>query len=110
MMVTFADGQHPPVMTAIKEAQIPCTAFYKFNNSALFADKTAGVADEDDFNAMFWKMGFISFKKFFSSFVKKESVSLYLTEEVLRERQQLETTVQRLQSQINAGVSKLEEL
>ena len=117
MMVTFADGQHPPVMTAIKEAQIPCTAFYKFNNSALFAGKkadittTAAAADDDDnFDAMFWKMGFISFKKFFSSFVKKQSVSLYLTKEVLRERKQLEITVQELQKQINAGVSKLAEL
>ena len=114
MMVTFADGQHPPVMTAIKEAQIPCTDFYKFNNSALFASNqvsaTADDDDDDNFDAMFWKMGFISFKKFFIAFVKKESVSLFLTKEVLEERRQLEVTVQELQNQINAGVSKLAEL
>ena len=115
MMVTFADGQHPPVMTAIKEAQIPCTDYYKFNNSALFAcnKAIAAGADDDDgdnFDAMFWKMGFISFKKFFNAFVKKETVSLCLTKEVLRERKQLEVTVQELQKQINAGVSKLGEL
>ena len=112
IMVTFADGQHPPVMTAIKEAKIPCTDFYKFNNSALFASNkvSATAANDDNFDAMFWKMGFISFKKFFSEFVRKESVSLCLTKEVLHERKQLEVTVQELQKQINAGVSKLEEL
>ena len=111
MMVTFADGQHPPVMTAIKEADIPCKDFYKFNNSALFANNAAKVDEDDDnFDAMFWKMGFVSFKKFFVEFAKRKSVSLTLTEEVLRERKQLEVTVQELQKQINAGVSKLEEL
>lgn len=111
VMVTFADGQHPPVMTAIKEAKIPCTDFYKFNNSALFANNAASANEADEnFDAMFWKMGFISFKKFFSDFSKKNSVSLYLTKEVLQEHKQLEITVQELQKQINAGVSKLEEL
>ena len=114
MMVTFADGQKPPVMTAIEEAKIPCMHFYKFNNSALYATNATSAAksDEDDenFDAMFWRMGFISFKKFFNEFIKKESVSLTLTKEVLRERAQLEVTVQALQNQINAGVSKLEEL
>ena len=113
MMVTFADGQYPPVMTAIKEAQIPCTDFYKFNNSALFAsNKSSAMAadDHENFDAMFWKMGFTSFKKFFGAFASKQSVSLCLTKEVLRERKQLEVTVQELQKQINAGVSKVEEL
>ena len=38
MMVTFCDGGDPPVMAAVKAAEIPhCTSF-KFNNSALFAN------------------------------------------------------------------------
>ena len=65
---------------------------------------------EEDFDRMFWKMGFISFKKFFEEFTKAQEVSLTLTKEVLEERQQLEITVQGLQQQISAGVAKLEEL
>ena len=77
MMVTFADGQHPPVMTAIKEADIPCTDFYKFNNSALFANNVANINDADEnFDAMFWKMGFVSFKRFFTEFAKKRVLAL----------------------------------
>ena len=111
IMVTFADGQAPPIMAAIKEAKIECNKHYKFNNSALFAsNKESTNDDEEDFDRMFWKMGFISFKKFFDEFTKAQEVSLTLTKEVLQERQQLEITVQGLQQQISAGVAKLEEL
>ena len=111
IMVTFADGQDPPIMAAITEAKIECKKHYKFNNSALFAsNKESTNDDEEDFDRMFWKMGFISFKKFFDEFTKAQQVSLSLTKEVLQERQQLEVTVQGLQQQISAGVAKLEEL
>ena len=111
IMVTFADGQAPPIMAAITEAKIECKKHYKFNNSALFASNKENTDDdEEDFDRMFWKMGFISFKKFFDEFTKAQEVSLTLTKEVLEERQQLEITVQGLQQQISAGVAKLEEL
>ena len=111
IMVTFADGQVPPVMAAIEEAKIECTKYYKFNNSALFANNKEVIGEEDEnFDKMFWRMGVASFKKFFNKFSKADGVSLYLTKEVLRERRQLELTVQSLQQQIGAGVAKLEEL
>ena len=111
IMVTFADGQDPPVMAAIVEAKIECKKYYKFNNSALLASNEKKSDDEDEeFDKMFWKMGSISFKRFFDEFAKAEGVSLYLTKEVLRERKQLEVTVESLQQQISAGVAKLEEL
>ena len=116
IMVTFADGQDPPVIAAIEEAKIECSTYYKFNNSALFAcNKHIKISDEDEneeenFDEMFWKMGFLFLKKFFKAFYSKIGVSLYLTMEVLRERKQLETTVQALQQQIRAGCAKLEEL
>ena len=111
IMVTFADGMDPPVMAAIAEAKIECKKYYKFNNSALLASNEKKSHDEDEeFDKMFWKMGFISFKRFFDDFAKAEGVSLYLTKEVLRERKQLEVIVQGLQQQISAGVAKLEEL
>ncbi|XP_022109329.1 stonustoxin subunit beta-like [Acanthaster planci] len=38
LLVTFCDGQKPPVVDAVKEADIPCSnSMFKFNNSALFA-------------------------------------------------------------------------
>ena len=113
IMVTFADGQDPPIMAAIAEAKIECKKHYKFNNSALFANNKQSADDDDDdegFDRMFWKMGFISFRKFFDEFTKAQEVSLTLTKEVLQERKQLEITVQSLQHQISAGVAKLEEL
>ena len=66
--------------------------------------------EEENFNELFWNMGYSFLKTFFSAFYSKNGVSLYLTKEVLRERKQLETTVQVLKQQIRAGCAKLEEL
>ena len=107
MMLTFADGQHPPVLEAIKKANIPCDKYFKFNNSALFAENTE---TEESFDAMFWKMGFRSFQNFFTEFAKSESVSLRLTKEVLKERDQLQTVIEGLNPQITMGLNKIEEM
>lgn len=105
IMVTFADNHYPPVMDAIKQDKIPCTAFYTFNNSALFKNDP-----DNDIEKMFWQMSIKSFENFFKELKFTHGVSLHLTKEVLRERQQLEYTIQNLQEKIDAGVSKLEEL
>ena len=110
LMVTFADGQKPPVVAAAEAAGIPCSdAIYKFNNSALFAPNDPGD-DEDNFDKMFWKMGYISFKKFFSQFEKATSISLQQTREVLSERDQLQTILIGLEPQINEGLAQLNEV
>ena len=101
------NGEQPPVTEAVKKAKIPAQKFYKFNNSALFADNSEDV--EEDFNAMFWKMGVRSYiKKKFSEFGKTESVSLQLTQEVLNEREQLQTLIEGLKPQITDGLHKIE--
>lgn len=105
LMVTFGDGQKPPVLEAVKAAEIPHKTYYKFNNSALFAKGA-----DDNFDEMFWKMGVKSFDDFFKGFGKVQVRSLTLTKEVLREREQLENAVQGLQPQIQAGLSKIEQL
>ncbi|XP_072892144.1 uncharacterized protein [Hemitrygon akajei] len=130
ILVTFADGKHPPVLEALKVAEVPCLkdkngmpVHFKFNNSVIFAqclasgnaagNSTSGESKEDDgdnFDALFWKMGEGSMKKFFQALNKLETRSLCLTREVLREREQLETTVEGLQVQIQAGLTKQEEL
>lgn len=75
LMVTFADGQKPPIIAAVKEANILFSHFFKFNNSAPFAS-TESDDEEDNFDEVFWKMGTASFKKFFE---RAECVSLLLT-------------------------------
>ncbi|XP_072115057.1 uncharacterized protein [Mobula birostris] len=132
ILVTFADGKRPPVLEALKVAEVPCPKdkngmpiHFKFNNSVIFAQRpVSGNAakkrssddsgeeeeDDDNFDAMFWKMGTNSMKKFFRALDTMEPKSLVLTKEVLRERNQLEATMKGLQNQIQVGLTKLEEL
>ncbi|XP_075338259.1 uncharacterized protein LOC142398185 [Odontesthes bonariensis] len=124
ILVTFADGQRPPVLEAIRESGVPCPkgedglpVHFKFNNSALFADNRSAAAgsmsedDDDDgnFDQMFWKMGTNSMKKFFAALNLMETKSLTLTNEVLKERKQLEVSVEGLQEQVKLGLAKLEQ-
>ena len=115
IMVTFADFKDPPVIAAIKKAKIQFSTYYKFNNSALFASNKhiqhleKEKNEEEDFNEMFWNMGYFFLKNFFSAFYNKNGVGLYLTKEVIRERKQLETTTQAVKQLISSGCTKLEE-
>ena len=72
-MVTFADGANPPVIRVIKEAEIPCTEHFQFNNSALYTVKS------NRFAKVFWDMGATSFNEFFDKFGKSQAASLKLT-------------------------------
>lgn len=105
IMTTFADGADPPVMGAVKEAKIPHSDFFPFNNSALFVDSS-----KSEFAKMFWDMGYASLKAFLLKLEQAQSVSLQLTRQVLDERHQLETIVLGIQPQIDAGLSKINEL
>ena len=107
MMVTFADGQKPPVITAIEAAAIPHSGFFKFNNSALFAETAGG---DDNFDEMFWRMGITSFKKFFAAFQSAESVSLTMTKDVLNVRGRLQAIIIGLNRQMQACLAKMEVL
>ncbi|KYO49155.1 hypothetical protein Y1Q_0006875 [Alligator mississippiensis] len=117
VLVTFADGQTPPVLEAIKTGDLPCAkgaqgnpAHFTFNNSALFTSNIGAVEGSGDFFVMFWKIRAQSMKTFFSSLNKLESKSLTLTKEVLREQKKLDMAVEGLKPQIRAQVVKLEEL
>ncbi|XP_072553866.1 uncharacterized protein [Paramormyrops kingsleyae] len=131
MLVTFADGQKPPVLEAINVSGVPCPrteegipVHFKFNNSALFADNSHSVNvknsddeneedGDDNFDKMFWRMDMKSMKKFFVSLTSMKTMktkSLRLTPEVLKERKKLETAITGLQPQIRAGLSKLDEI
>ena len=106
LMTTFADADDPPVLKAVAESDIYYKDYFKFNNSAIFANNT----NKGKFNSMFWEMGSQSFDDFFKDFFVAQSQSLVLTREVLREREQLETLVPGLQEQIKVGMDKLSEI
>ncbi|XP_034744435.1 uncharacterized protein si:ch73-170d6.2 [Etheostoma cragini] len=125
VLVTFADGQQPPVLEAINASGVPCPktrnglpVHFKFNNSALFADNKSSVAgsmsedeeEEGGFDQMFWNMGTKSMKRFFVALNIIETKSLKMTKEVLRERKQLENSVENVQKQVKVGLAKLEEI
>lgn len=118
VLVTFADGQRPPVLGAIKASGVPCPhnngvpVHFKFNNSALFACSVTPTDEdeEEDFDKMFWNMGNKSMKRFFDALNLIKTKSLTLTQEVLKERKQLENLVENLQIQVKVGLSKLEEI
>ncbi|KAL4009751.1 hypothetical protein ACER0C_003603 [Sarotherodon galilaeus] len=124
ILVTFADGQRPPILEAINAAGVPCPkrndrlpVHFKFNNSALFAynRSSEGVSRSEfgkggRFDQMFWEMGAESMKSFFAALNLIDTKSLTLTKEVLRERKQLEISVENIQQQVKLGLAKLEEI
>ncbi|XP_029930632.1 uncharacterized protein LOC115375357 [Myripristis murdjan] len=128
MLVTFADGQRPPVLEAINVSGVPwpktdagLPVHFKFNNSALFADNTSindksGNADsdedmdDDNFDEMFWNMGAKSMKNFFTALDRITTKSLQMTKEVLKERKQLETAIEELQQPLKCGFVTLQQL
>ncbi|XP_069103053.1 uncharacterized protein [Argopecten irradians] len=104
-MVTFADGKEPPVLNALKKADIPIKMHFIFNNSALFEPNTDAKCNR--FGKMFWEMGFLSYRGFFKFLPNMKTQSLQLTAEVLNKREQLNTTVTGLLPQIDMGLCEL---
>ena len=105
LMVTFADGQIPPVLSAVKEAAIPFASLFKFNNSALFANP-----ETDAFLRGFWELGVQSLDKFFEEFESIKPVSIENSRCVLTDRHQIEIIVEELTKKITEGLDKISEL
>ena len=106
LMMTFADGQDPPAISAVKKANVPYRSFFKFNNSALFAKPSIS----EGFTQLYWNLGMKSFDTFFAVFGDIKPVSVQQTKEVLIERQHLELLIEGLQSKINSGLDKIDAL
>nr|XP_045610672.1 uncharacterized protein LOC123765879 [Procambarus clarkii] len=119
LLLTFADGQPPQVLSGIKESGIPYRKHFKFNNSALYANNiqhngnTAHEVDSDEegnFDEMFWQMGAKSFGIFLNQLNIVKRKSLVLTQNVLNERAQLQIYISGIQLEIQKGLSTLETL
>ncbi|XP_061176106.1 uncharacterized protein LOC133185061 [Saccostrea echinata] len=107
-LITFADGAKPPVLAALNESQLPFGNHFVFNNSALFEENKA--MDGNSLTPMFWDMGQKSFRNFFEALRRFQARSLALTIDVLEEREQLKTVIQNIQPQVDAGLTKVNEL
>ncbi|XP_053384009.1 uncharacterized protein LOC123537493 [Mercenaria mercenaria] len=108
MLVTFADGKPPEVLSALKEAKLPYKEFFPFNNSGLFAENCG--ENISSFSPMFWDMGCSSFEKFFSKLTQMKTKSLRQTRDVLEQRQVIEITMENLLPKLDDGLNKVEEL
>ncbi|CAH2281656.1 NADPH oxidase 4 [Pelobates cultripes] len=113
-LITFCDGDRPPVLEAIKAADIPCSLdsrgdpkHFKFNNSALFAENTE---NETKLNHKFWAVGEEAMRVFFQWLNTEEAKGFRITRELLNEQKGVKDTLQHLQSLIKAGLSKVVEI
>lgn len=104
IMTTFADSVEPPVIKAVEAASIPHTAFFPFNNSALYEDS------KKPFTKSFWDVDYLSFESFFDYLHQASAVSLQLTCEVLRKRDQLESILNNAHTKIQDGLTKFDTL
>lgn len=110
-LVTFADGQRPPVLAgiqAIDGVPLPYDTYFTFNNSALFVDNTQ--ESPNNLSSFFWDMGVQSCRTFFDHVSNLQTRSLSLTTEVLVKRQKLETTIMHLHQEIEVGLSQINTL
>lgn len=116
LLLTFADGQKPQVLSAVNEAKIPYKKHFQFNNSALYSTQSGfgGHASDDEgyenLGSMFWEMGNKSFRFFLQQIISVERKSLILTKDVLEERNRIEVYVEGIQKDIKVGLSTLETL
>ena len=106
LMTTFADGEEPQVLDAVRKAKVPFEHYFAFNNGPLFSSKSRNKV----VNKAFWEMGVESYKHFFETLRTLEARSLQLTKEVLTERQHLEVCLEGLQPQIQAGLAEKSKL
>uniref|UniRef100_A0A8C5WJN7 Fibronectin type-III domain-containing protein n=1 Tax=Leptobrachium leishanense TaxID=445787 RepID=A0A8C5WJN7_9ANUR len=111
-LITFSDGERPPVLEAIRAAGIPCSfdrrgdpPHIKCNNSALFVENNE---EDTKFNQGFWVAGEESMRTFFWWLNTREAKSLSFSKDVLCGELGLEATLKALQVHIEAGLSKMD--
>lgn len=106
-LITFADGQIPPVLSALASFNGSLLSFnthFTFNNSAVFVDnRFTGNA----FAKRFWDMGMDSFEVFFKSLNESNGTNLSLTSTVLSTRLELNSTASLLRNEIKMCLEKI---
>ena len=113
-MITFCDAVVPEVVASLEDSNCEFSTvipyikkpwFYKFNNSAIFANNR-----EDEFTKMFFKLGMKSFDEFTKKLIKLPRKSLTQSKQVLEERNRLEQCVEILALKLREGLDKVEDI
>ncbi|KAI9559806.1 hypothetical protein GHT06_013813 [Daphnia sinensis] len=116
LMLTFADNSLPPVLDAVKKANIPSPTdpttglplHHKFNNS-IFFETNKSSRQVNEFNRTYFELAVKGFDKFFADLMNMEAKSLTLTREVLEERRRLEALVEGLQLRTQIKLARIDE-
>ncbi|XP_032794837.2 uncharacterized protein LOC116931378 isoform X1 [Daphnia magna] len=115
LLVTFADNADPPVVEACGAANFPATSvsagisYSKFNSSVLYCSN-AQKENEFCFDELFWDMGRENFHKFFTMLAKMDARNLTSTREVIQRRQQLEQSLQEIESELEICLVNIEDM
>ncbi|CAC5357656.1 unnamed protein product [Mytilus coruscus] len=106
-LITFADGQIPPVLSSLAAfdgSPLPFNTYFTFNNSAFFVDNRN---ENNTFSKRFWDMGITSCEVFFRSLKEIKTANLSLTSNVLFTRTELNSTSNLLLNEIEFGFDKV---
>lgn len=106
ILATFGDGEEPQVTEALNAADVPYKRCLQVNNAAWFGSNK----NKKSPNEIYWDMSFESFKTLFLEIEKAESISLLLTQVVLKNREKIEVAIRGLLPQIEEGTNKLNTL
>ena len=99
-LLTFHDGGQPKVVDAFKEAKMTFKENIPFNSQAILQSKEAGPVDskllKHNPHLSIYQDFFTSSRKLFDSIKGMKTKSLQLTQEVLKDREQIEATIEGL--------------
>jgi hypothetical protein len=114
-LVTFADGDEPPVLEAIKKAKLPCRmnstdspCHQSFNNCAVFKSKASGKNTKR--LHYYWDDAETNFESFFDDLTEMPTQSLEMTRQVLKDRRKLETQLKWVQTAMPNHLSMMVKL
>ncbi|CAH3036317.1 unnamed protein product, partial [Porites lobata] len=109
LIVTFADHEKPPILQALNDANLTVSdRYFKFNNSALFADNKNEDTESND--TLIWKINFRAFADIFTELSSSKSVSIELTKEVLTKRDTLQTLLDYMVQDVATGAKRVENI
>ncbi|EMD44969.1 Hypothetical protein EHI5A_177750 [Entamoeba histolytica KU27] len=113
-MFTFCDGEKPHVLKALQSKECIFSTiipeidepwYLKFNNSAIYSDKT-----EDVFTQMFWELSMKNFDDFITKLVTLPRISLEKSREVLKRRERIKVQLEGLRISLNSRFAKMNEI
>ena len=107
IMCTFADGQEPLCIGALKD-KLHYEEYFCFNNSALYMP--AEGSNSNNNTKFFWKLGIENVKKFLKEIQNKNlpPLSLRLSKQVMSKRNWLYENVKSSQKRVNQGFKMLD--